>query len=85
VPMAAAWEPLSPADVREIAAYVHAHRTRDSPFEVVVFGRTSDADDTAAVAEIAEAGATWWLESWAPWDTSREEMLARIDLGPPRI
>jgi hypothetical protein len=31
----------------------------DAPFDVIKFGRTRDASDTAEVVASAEAGATW--------------------------
>jgi hypothetical protein len=83
--MPEAMEPLSADDVNDIVAYVHEHRTSEAPFEVVFFGRTANADHTEPVAELARVGATWWLESWLPWQTSRDEMLERIDQGPARI
>jgi alkanesulfonate monooxygenase SsuD/methylene tetrahydromethanopterin reductase-like flavin-dependent oxidoreductase (luciferase family) len=85
VPMPEAMEPLSADDVHDIVAYVDEHRTSETPFEVVFFGRTANADDTREVAELARVGATWWLESWLPWQTSRDEMLERIDQGHARI
>ncbi len=86
---------LAPDAVRDIATYVRAHRTRDTPFEVVVGGHTAGEDaaaDQAVVARYADAGTTWWLEDvspWAfgwrrqgPWPTAAME--ARIRRGPPR-
>jgi alkanesulfonate monooxygenase SsuD/methylene tetrahydromethanopterin reductase-like flavin-dependent oxidoreductase (luciferase family) len=76
-----------PADLREIVTYIKAHRSTDSPFEVVAGGYTPGDD----VASWAEAGATWWLEVLDPWRFGWEKqhplpfaaMHARIHQGPP--
>jgi alkanesulfonate monooxygenase SsuD/methylene tetrahydromethanopterin reductase-like flavin-dependent oxidoreductase (luciferase family) len=79
---------VTPADVREIAAYVSAHRETDAPFDVAIGGATS-GDDPARTAETmaqyAEAGLTWWHEGPTRLDTSLEEIRARIRQGPPRL
>ncbi len=53
-------------------------------YDVVVDGTTANAADTAVVAEYRAAGATWWLEA-RDWDTSEDELMARIRSGPPRV
>ncbi|GLV53882.1 luciferase-like protein [Dictyobacter sp. S3.2.2.5] len=77
---------LTPDDFREILGYVHAHRTQTTQFEVVAGGLTSGTDkaqDVAQVAAFAEAGATWWLESFYPQHTLGQ-VRQRIHQGPPR-
>ena len=68
-----------------MAAYVKAQRTAETPFDIVVEGRTpgDDAEQAAAmVRPMAEAGATWWIE--AIWDApDLDEVLARLRQGPP--
>jgi alkanesulfonate monooxygenase SsuD/methylene tetrahydromethanopterin reductase-like flavin-dependent oxidoreductase (luciferase family) len=79
---------LTPDDVREIIAYVKAHRESDAPFDVVMGGSTPGDDPVRAaeiVAPYAEAGLTWWHEGPARMDTSLEEIRARIRRGPPRL
>ncbi|MFN8473639.1 MAG: LLM class flavin-dependent oxidoreductase [Anaerolineae bacterium] len=77
-------------EVREIAAYVAAHRPAGEPFDIVVEG-TTPADDAAQAAAMvtpwAEEGATWWIEAlWtAPADAEGNAMVRRrVDAGPPR-
>lgn len=82
---------LTPADLRELTAFVAEHRTLPAPFDAVMEGETPGDDRDQAVAKLqpfAEAGLTWWLENI--WDTPRTEggvegMRARIRQGPPRI
>ena len=66
---------------------VAANREADGPFEIVLEGRTSGTDQDANRAQLeplAEAGATWWIESrWEPTDTP-ESLLERIRQGPPQ-
>ena len=79
--------PLTPADVREIAAYVAANRTATTPFDIVAEGKTPGdrPDEAAAIArDWAEAGATWWIE--ALWGAeSVETVRQRVEQGPPRL
>ncbi len=78
--------PLSPDDVRGIAALIAEMRTSPEPFDILVAGVTP-ADDPARAADIcagfADAGATWWTEridSHGTFERQRE----RIRKGPPR-
>jgi alkanesulfonate monooxygenase SsuD/methylene tetrahydromethanopterin reductase-like flavin-dependent oxidoreductase (luciferase family) len=89
---------LTPEEVREIVAYVAAHRAGDAPFEVVVSGTTPGADPAAGaatVAPLAQAGATWWIEVVDPWSfgwkweepwtaEASAKMRERVGQGPPR-
>ena len=84
-----AMEPVGPAEVREVVAWVQAHRSPDAgPFDVVVQGEL--ADDPAAAADqagnLAEAGATWFVDSrWDPATATPETLLARVRQGPPTL
>ena len=51
-------------------------------FDIAVFGFSapSEAD---VVAAYGAAGATWWLESLSPLRGSLDELLARVEAGPP--
>ena len=74
-----------PEEIRELAALVARERPGD-PFEIVVEGTTPDdpAAAAAAIAPLADAGATWWTE--ADWSGSTIESLRRrIAAGPPRV
>ncbi len=89
-------EMLRPEQVREIAAYVNAHRTTTDPWDIVHIGTTSGTDvaaDTAIVRTYADAGVTWWLENISPWAFAwtegspwpLEQMHYRILQGPPTV
>jgi alkanesulfonate monooxygenase SsuD/methylene tetrahydromethanopterin reductase-like flavin-dependent oxidoreductase (luciferase family) len=75
---------LTPEDLREVLAFLQTQRTQTTPFEVLAYGRTSGADtvaDAEHVAAFAQAGATWWLEHFAP-QLSVEQVRERIQQGP---
>jgi len=93
-------EDMTPEQIKEVVAYVTAHRKSDAPFDVVHRGTTpgrdsaEDAAESAAiVATYAEAGVTWWVESIGPWRFEwnfqppwpTEAMRACIRKGPPRL
>lgn len=91
IPMNAedAFAPIEPAMLNEMMAWIREHRESDAPFDVVIEGVT-DGEDIAAtrdrVAPLAEAGATWWIES--RWDQQRDTpdaLLERIRQGPPQL
>jgi len=80
----------TPEDVRELRAWLAEHGAR-ADIDVIAEGETSADDVVAArahVAERAEAGCTWWLET--RWQRSAEEPVRlaevreRIAAGPPR-
>jgi hypothetical protein len=68
-------------------AYTRQFRDSDAPFDVVVGGTTSGTDnekDRDRLAQIAEVGVTWWVES--PWPPlTFDDVRARLEQGPPRI
>ena len=76
----------SPDDIRAIAAAVRERKGEGEPFDIILEGMTP-ANNTEAAREqvrpLAEAGATWWIES--PWDSpSVTSLRERIAAGPPR-
>lgn len=83
------FEPASADEIREVVTWMREHRENDDPFEVIVEGVTPGDDPAAATTKLqplANAGATWWIES--RWDTERdtpESLLARIKQGPPIV
>jgi alkanesulfonate monooxygenase SsuD/methylene tetrahydromethanopterin reductase-like flavin-dependent oxidoreductase (luciferase family) len=87
-PMSADIEkPLSAGEIRAIAKFIRAHRTADALFDILQSGNTPGDDPSRAraiVAEHAEAGATWWLESVLPWKCPFDDFRRRIAQGPPR-
>lgn len=74
---------LPPAQLAERVQTIRRGRTNDSPFDVAVDGCTGP-DSGALVAEYAAAGATWWFEAIFGTRGSHEELLARIEAGPPQ-
>lgn len=74
---------VDPEEVRAMVGAVTARRPANTPFDVVRFGHTEDADDTATVAACAEAGATWWMECSFPALTTLEAVYDRVRAGPP--
>lgn len=83
--------PLTPDDIREIAAYVKANRTETTPFDIVAEGETPGGEPARAaetVREWAAAGATWWIEAlWSAIGQADgpDRVRARLEQGPPRI
>jgi hypothetical protein len=78
--------PLTPDDVRAIAAYIQDHRTAGTPFDIVA-GMTPLVNNPRA-AEIAreyeEAGLTWWLEYFGGENERPFDQLHQgIRNGPP--
>jgi alkanesulfonate monooxygenase SsuD/methylene tetrahydromethanopterin reductase-like flavin-dependent oxidoreductase (luciferase family) len=73
-------------DAGDLAAITDfARRERAGrPFDVVRFGMSRDAGDTALAAASAKAGATWWVEHVHAHQGSRADIEARIRRGPPR-
>ena len=79
-------EYLTPGEIREIVAYINAHRETTDPFDIAVSGETpADKQQGAAIVRPhEEAGATWWIEiedSRGSFEAYRE----RIRQGPPRV
>jgi alkanesulfonate monooxygenase SsuD/methylene tetrahydromethanopterin reductase-like flavin-dependent oxidoreductase (luciferase family) len=75
-------ESLSGDDLREILEVVAAHRPPDAgPFDLVV--TNSERPDHARVAELADVGATWWVQGFG--DRPRlADVQAAVDAGPPQ-
>jgi alkanesulfonate monooxygenase SsuD/methylene tetrahydromethanopterin reductase-like flavin-dependent oxidoreductase (luciferase family) len=76
---------VSPDDVRAMLRLIRAERASQDPFDVVVRGHAAGRDRDAAaalLADYADAGATWWLESFGP-RTGVEELRAGVRQGPP--
>ncbi len=78
--------PLTPDDIREIAAYVKAHRTSSDAFDLVMYGLTPSNPKKGAkiVQPFMEAGATWWVDGIGDYRGSYKGMKERIRNGPPR-
>lgn len=80
---------MQPDNIREMLTYIRQFRTSDEPFDVLASGNTSGSDrekDSDMVLPFAEAGATWWQESFAGSDDMElEAVRTRIRQGPPRL
>ncbi|GAC1474984.1 MAG: LLM class flavin-dependent oxidoreductase [Ktedonobacteraceae bacterium] len=77
---------MTPADIREVIAYVQGQQAEKSAFDVVTTGLTNGAERTQnaeMVASYAEAGVTWWQEGFS-WHHTIEQVRQRIRQGPPR-
>jgi alkanesulfonate monooxygenase SsuD/methylene tetrahydromethanopterin reductase-like flavin-dependent oxidoreductase (luciferase family) len=77
---------VTPEQVRAIGELARERRPDGEPFEIVI-GDVSPADDPEAARALArplaEAGATWWIES--PWmNASTGSLRERIAAGPPK-
>ncbi|NYD86461.1 LLM class flavin-dependent oxidoreductase [Cellulomonas oligotrophica] len=84
-----AMDPMTPQDVAEVVAWAREHRDPAAgPFDVVVQGVLPDDPAEAAdlVGGLAQAGATWFVDSrWDPQAATPERLLARLRLGPPDL
>jgi probable F420-dependent oxidoreductase len=67
----------------QLAADVAFLRDQGGTGEVALIGSSRPGDRTMT-GQYAEAGATWWLEHLHGRRGSYDELLARIDAGPPR-
>ncbi len=82
---ARAAEEMTPEDLADAVAWLRA-RDLVRPFEVIAQGVLPTDPDAAAehLASLADAGATWWIESrWDPATTSPQALLRAIEQGPP--
>jgi alkanesulfonate monooxygenase SsuD/methylene tetrahydromethanopterin reductase-like flavin-dependent oxidoreductase (luciferase family) len=71
-----------PGRIAEMVAEIRRHRTTDTPFAVAVDGYSEPGDPTLPHA-YQMAGATWWLESIHGMRGPLDEMIARVEAGPP--
>jgi alkanesulfonate monooxygenase SsuD/methylene tetrahydromethanopterin reductase-like flavin-dependent oxidoreductase (luciferase family) len=65
-----------------VAAERDALGRAHEPFDVAVFGM-SDPGATELVEGFGASGATWWLESLSPLRGSLDDLLTRVEGGPP--
>ena len=79
---------LTADEVRAIARFLAEHRNSNGPYDIVHAGDSGGKSKREAadlVAPFIAAGATWWNEAPLPWQTTLEDIRARIDAGPPRF
>jgi len=82
----------TPDDVSALVSWLTTRRTElgldaTRPFDVVVQGElpTDRSAATDQLSGLADAGATWWVESrWNPDTATPESLLDAIHQGPPR-
>lgn len=71
------------AIAQRVTAVQQQRQAHLPPLAIAVDGITQ-AGETALVQEYAEAGATWWFEILFGLRASMDELLARVQAGPPR-
>ena len=79
-------EAVTPADIREVKAYVEANRTLTTPFDLVVVGNTVSLDPDQRRAMLRSwraAGTTWWIEGL--WEDPEATVAEHVRQGPPPL
>jgi alkanesulfonate monooxygenase SsuD/methylene tetrahydromethanopterin reductase-like flavin-dependent oxidoreductase (luciferase family) len=80
-------EMIQPSDLRAAVDYTWSERRAaglSGPFEVAIGGHTADRAAMAArLTELAEIGATWWVEAIYEGFDDPPAALARVRRGPP--
>jgi alkanesulfonate monooxygenase SsuD/methylene tetrahydromethanopterin reductase-like flavin-dependent oxidoreductase (luciferase family) len=72
----------TPEQVADLVTYIREHRDSTTPFEVALTGY-SRPDERALTESYAAAGVTWWAESLHGFRGSFEQLLERVNAGPP--
>lgn len=78
--------PSSPETVRAILAFIHQHRVKTTPFDMVISRNLWHEEPETArelVTGLAQAGATWIIQDVLPWEVSPEQARKLIRRGPP--
>ncbi|MFI7281798.1 LLM class flavin-dependent oxidoreductase [Micromonospora chersina] len=81
----AGWSDFTPEEVQDLVAALPPTRADGQPFDVAVGGRRRRPDERAErayLADLAAAGATWWLEYVPAGDPAA--MRAAVARGPLR-
>jgi alkanesulfonate monooxygenase SsuD/methylene tetrahydromethanopterin reductase-like flavin-dependent oxidoreductase (luciferase family) len=74
---------LPPERLAEHVAVIRRHRTSGEPFAVAVDGVTAGPTNTGLVRDFAQAGATWWFEAIYGSRAEADQLVRRIQAGPP--
>jgi alkanesulfonate monooxygenase SsuD/methylene tetrahydromethanopterin reductase-like flavin-dependent oxidoreductase (luciferase family) len=72
----------TPEQLLEQVNVIRKHRPSGGPFDVAISGISAPSDG-ALTRAYEEAGATWWLESLHGFRGSIEDLLRRVEAGPP--
>jgi len=77
--------PFPPEEVARVRSYIEQHRSSQEPFDLVI-SHALPPNDPAAAAEEArryeQAGVTWIVRDWLPWETEPDELRAQLRRGP---
>lgn len=80
------FQEVQPDDIRDMKAYIDANRTLDTPFDIIVEGKTAGMERTQITEKLTpwlDAGATWWIEGM--WGDTQEAVSQRLRQGPPAV
>jgi len=76
------------SDVKKMKLYISAFRNPDSPYDIIITGRTSPENPEKTDKKICpfiDAGLTWWLEDVFGFRNDLDRLFKRIQAGPPQI
>lgn len=73
---------ISPSQLQQKIESIYRQRLSTSHFDVAISG-CSEQGESSLAGEYSEAGATWWLESLFGLRGSVDDMLKRVEAGPP--
>jgi alkanesulfonate monooxygenase SsuD/methylene tetrahydromethanopterin reductase-like flavin-dependent oxidoreductase (luciferase family) len=77
-------DPETIRQIVDMATRERAEAGREGPWDVIADGWTSDDESSLRhVAEVREAGATWWVET--DWNAPMKAIRSRIAAGPPLV
>jgi len=79
---------MLPEDIRSLKDFVASRRDPYEPYDIVVGGAPRRADweeEREYIRQLAQAGATWWLEYLPPETGSLDRAIVCIERGPLRI
>lgn len=80
------FQEVQPDDIRDMKAYIDANRTLDTPFDIIVEGKTAGMERTQITEKLTpwlDSGATWWIEGM--WGDTQEVVSQRLRQGPPAV
>ncbi|HEY42376.1 MAG TPA: LLM class flavin-dependent oxidoreductase [Anaerolineae bacterium] len=72
----------TPEQMAEKISNIYQHRNSEHPFDVGLTGITTP-DDRKLPQDYAAVGVTWWLESLSVPRGSFEDLITRVEAGPP--